>query len=104
MTRKPARMFRQQMRGSYTRKEYMGGIPNQRISQFQIGDLKTKFPVAIHLVAEEPCLIRDQALESARISGNRHISKMAGRADRVFVRLFPPPGLRGDKNAAGPGA
>ena len=104
MTRKPARMFRQQMRGSYTRKEYMGGIPGQRVSQFQIGDLKTKFPVAIHLVADEPCLIRDQALESARISGNRYISKMAGSAYRLLIRLYPHQVLREHKIAVGAGA
>src|SRR3989304_966913 len=103
MTRKPARMFRQQMRGSYARKEYMGGIPGQRVSQFQIGDLKTKFPVAIHLVAEEPCLIRDQALESARISGNRHISKMAGNSYRFLIRLYPHQVLREPKTGEGAG-
>src|SRR3989304_8725588 len=104
MTRKPARMFRQQMRGSYTRKEYMGGIPASRLSQFDIGDLRTKFPVAVHLVATEPCLIRDQALEAARISGNRHIAKMAGNEYMFKVRLYPHQVLREHKIAVGAGA
>lgn len=104
MVRKPARMFRQQMRGSYTRKEYMGGIPGSRIGQFVIGDLRTKFPVAVHLVADEPCLIRNQALESARITGNRHISKMAGAAYRLQIRLYPHQVLREHKIAVGAGA
>jgi len=104
MTRKPARMFRQQMRGSYTRKEYMGGIPGSRISQFDIGNLQTAFPVAIHLVADEPCLIRNQALESARISANRHIAKLAGNAYHLKIRLFPHQVLREHKIAVGAGA
>lgn len=104
MTRKPARMFRQQMRGSYTRKEYMGGIPGSRISQFDTGNLRTKFPVAVHLVATEPCLIRDQALEAARISGNRHIAKMAGNDYMFKVRLYPHQVLREHKIAVGAGA
>ena len=104
MTRKPARMFRQQMRGSYTRKEYMGGIPGVRVSQFDVGNLSETFPVAIHLIAKEPCLIRDQALESARISGNRHIAKMAGNAYRFKVRLYPHQVLREHKIAVGAGA
>ncbi|TLZ52680.1 MAG: 50S ribosomal protein L16 [Methanobacteriota archaeon] len=104
MTRKPARMFRQQMRGSYTRKEYMGGIPGSRISQFEIGNLRTKFPVAIHLVADEPCLIRNQALEAARISGNRHIAKMAGNSYKLKIRLYPHQVLREHKIAVGAGA
>jgi large subunit ribosomal protein L10e len=97
-------MFRQQMRGSYTRKEYMGGIPGSRISQFDTGNLNTKFPVAIHLVATEPCLIRDQALEAARISGNRHIAKLAGNAYMFKVRLYPHQVLREHKIAVGAGA
>lgn len=97
-------MFRQQMRGSYTRKEYMGGIPGSRISQFDTGNLRTKFPVAVHLVATEPCLIRDQALEAARISGNRHIAKMAGNDYMFKVRLYPHQVLREHKIAVGAGA
>ena len=104
MTRKPARMFRQQMRGTYTRKEYMGGIPGGRVSQFVIGDLRTAFPVAVHLIAKEPCLIRDQALEAARISGNRYIAKMAGNAYRLMLRLYPHQVLREHKIAVGAGA
>ena len=104
MTRKPARMFRQQMRGSYARKEYMGGIPGSRISQFEIGDLRTKFPVAIHFIADEPCLMRNQALEAARISGNRHIAKMAGNGYRLKLRLYPHQVLREHKIAVGAGA
>lgn len=104
MTRKPARMFRQQMRGSYTRKEYMGGIPGSRISQFDTGNLSTKFPIAVHLVATTPCLIRDQALEAARISGNRHIAKLAGNAYMFKVRLYPHQVLREHKIAVGAGA
>jgi len=104
MPRKPARMFRQQMRGSYTRKEYMGGIPGSRISQFDIGNLQAEFPVAVHLVADEPCLIRNQALESARISANRHIAKMAGNSYRLKLRLYPHQVLREHKIAVGAGA
>src|SRR3990170_2176615 len=104
MTRKPARMFRMQMRGSYARKEYMGGIPNSRISQFEIGDLRTEFQVAVHLIADEPCLMRDQALEAARISGNRHIAKLAGNAYKLKLRLYPHQVLREHKIAVGAGA
>src|SRR6266700_3901738 len=54
MTRKPGSMYREIRGQAYTRKEYMGGVPGIRISQFDIGDLRATFPVKIHLVAREP--------------------------------------------------
>ena len=70
MTRKPGSMYREIRGQAYARKEYMGGVPGIRISQFDIGDPRTKFPMKIHLVAAEACQIRHIALEAARISAN----------------------------------
>lgn len=104
MVRKPARMYRERKGRAYTRKEFMGGIPGSRISQFDLGDLRTDFPVAIHLVAAEACQIRNQALEAARISTNRHIAKWAGSAYRLKIRVYPHQVLRENKIAVGAGA
>ena len=104
MVRKPNKMYRHIKGRAYTRKEFMGGIPGSRISQFDVGDLRSAFPVAIHLLAEEACQIRHMALEAARISGNRHIAKMAGNAYRLKIRLFPHHVLRENKIAVGAGA
>ncbi len=104
MVRKPGRMYRQVKGRAYTRKEFMGGIPGSRISQFDIGDLRSEFPVAVHLVAEEACQIRHMALEAARISSNRHIAKMAGNAYRLKLRIYPHQVLRENKIAVGAGA
>ncbi|HKZ89264.1 MAG TPA: 50S ribosomal protein L16 [Thermoplasmata archaeon] len=104
MTRKPASMYRPIRGQAYTRKEYMGGVPQIRISQFDIGDLRSKFPVRIHLVAEESCQIRHIALEAARISANRHIAKKAGNTYHLKLRLYPHNVLRENKIATGAGA
>ena len=104
MTRKPASMYREIRGQAYTQKKYMGGVPQIRISQFDIGDPRTTFPVRVHLVAEEQCQIRHIALEAARISANRYISKMAGNAYHLKLRLFPHNVLRENKIATGAGA
>jgi len=104
MTRKPGSMYREIRGQAYTRKEYMGGVPGIRISQFDIGDLRTEFPVKVHLVAEEQCQIRHIALEAARISANRYIAKKAGNAYHLKLRLYPHNVLRENKIATGAGA
>jgi len=40
MARKPAVMYRQVKGQAYTRRKYMGGVPNSRISQFDMGNLR----------------------------------------------------------------
>jgi len=104
MPRKPNSMYREIRGQAYTRKEYMGGIPQNRIGQWDIGDLRTKFPVKLHLIAEEQCQIRHIALEAARISANRYISKKAGNSYHLKLRLFPHNVLRENKIATGAGA
>lgn len=39
MVRKPASMYREIKGQAYTRREYMGGVPAVRISQFDMGNL-----------------------------------------------------------------
>jgi large subunit ribosomal protein L10e len=104
MVRKPNSMYRRIRGQAYTRKKYMGGIPGNRIVQYDIGDAKTTFPAAVHLVANERCQIRHTALESARISANRYIAKMAGTNYHLKVRLYPHNVLRENKIAVGAGA
>ncbi len=104
MPRKPNSMYREIRGQAYTRKEYMGGIPGIRISQWDIGDAKTKFPLKLHLIAKEQCQIRHIALEAARISANRYIAKKAGSAYHLKLRLYPHNVLRENKIATGAGA
>ena len=105
MSRKPARMYRNIRGRVTTRKEYIGGVPNPRISQFDLGSLTAEFPVEISLIAKEKCNILHRALEAVRISVNRHIMKMAGKANyRMKIRVYPHVVVRENKQATGAGA
>lgn len=105
MPRKPARMYTRIRGQPYTRKEYMGGVPAPRIVQFDQGDLRGNFPVALHLHVKEDCQIRHTALEAARISANRALSKKLGATGFYMkVRVYPHNVLRENKLATGAGA
>ncbi|GAG54281.1 unnamed protein product, partial [marine sediment metagenome] len=88
-----------------TRKEYMGGIPASRITQFVLGNRKADFPVQVSLIAIEKCQVRHNALESARITANRAMEKKVGVVNyRLTIRVYPHNVLRENKQATGAGA
>lgn len=105
MGRMPGRMYRKITQQAYTRREYIGGVPGLRITQFELGNKNEDFPAVIHLVAEERCQVRHTALESARIAANRVFVRNCGALGYHFkVRVYPHHVLRHNKQAAGAGA
>lgn len=105
MVRKPGRMYRNLAKKAYTRREYMGGVPGNKVVQFDLGNLQDSFPNEVSLVVEESCQIRHSALEAARISCNRWLMKDIGRANfRMKIRTYPHHVLRENKQATGAGA
>ena len=97
-------MFRGKKR-AYTRKEYIGGVPASRITQFDVGQPNDNYGVEVTLSAQEECLVRHNALESARVTANRYIQTHAGRDGyHLKVRTYPHHVLRHNKIAQGAGA
>ena len=88
----------------YTRREYMGGVPVCRVTQFDTGNLTEKFPISLSLEGEEASQVRDIALEAARVSAVRVLEKMAPNAYHLKVRRYPHQILREHKMAMGAGA
>ena len=62
MARKPASMYRRLKGPAYTRRKYIGGVPNNRIHQFHVGNRRAaetgQFSVVVELVANNDCQIR----------------------------------------------
>ena len=105
MARKPGSMYRYVRGMATTRKEYMGGVPNSRITQFDMGNKKGKFPIQVSLIANEKCHLRHNSLEAARISANRVLEKGTGTTNyRLTIRVFPHIVIRENKQATGAGA
>lgn len=105
MARKPGSMYRYVRGKPSTRKEYMGGVPVSRITQFVLGNKTEDFPVQISLSALEKCNVRHNALESARVTVNRAMEKKVGSTNyRIHIRVYPHVVLRENKQATGAGA
>ncbi len=105
MAKKPARMYREVKGKAYTRKEYMGGIPGNRIVQYEMGNKSGDFPLELNLIAKEACQVRHMSLEAARIAANRHIQKKAGISNyHLKIMVYPHHVLRENKIAVGAGA
>lgn len=105
MARKPARMYRKITQRSYTRREYMGGVPGSKIVTYDMGNLTEDFPIQLTLVSKEACNIRHSALESARIAANRILLESLGQPNyHLKIRVFPHEVLRENKQATGAGA
>lgn len=104
MARKPAKMWKRLER-PYVRVEYIDGAPGSRIKMFDMGNLSADFPVAITLVAKEHVQIRDIALEAARVSANKYLSRMVGENNyKLKLRVYPHHILREHRMAVGAGA
>ncbi len=97
-------MYRKVEGQVYTRREYMGGVPNCRITQFDTGNLREEFPLSLTLDTEEAAQVRDIALEAARVSAVRVLEKAAPNQFHLKVRRYPHQILREHKMAMGAGA
>ena len=104
MSRKPNSMYREIIGQAYCRREYMGGVPASRITQFEHGT-KSDYTVRMSLRVVEQCQIRHIALESARISANRFLAKKIGQSGyHLKIKVYPHQVLRENKIATGAGA
>ena len=105
MARKPGSMYRYVRGKPTTRREYIGGVPNSRITQFVLGNRTDAFPVQLSLFPLERCHVRHNALESARITVNRTMEKKVGAQNyRIRIRVYPHVIIRENKQATGAGA
>ena len=82
----------------------MGGIPNLRIASFNVGNASGDFPIEMVLVAKEMCHVRHNALEAARITANRVMTKTGVMNYHLKVLIYPHNVLRENKQATGAGA
>ena len=85
-----ARNFREIKGMSYTRRQYMGGIPGSKIVKFTMGASNKEFSHTLELVNLKDGQIRHNALESARIAANRMLEGNLGR-ENFFLKIMPYP-------------
>jgi large subunit ribosomal protein L10e len=97
-------MYRRVVGQAFTRRKYMGGVPNLRIANFNVGNTRGDFPIEIALIAKESCQVRHNALEAARVTANRVMSKTGVMNYHLKILIYPHHVLRENKQATGAGA
>jgi large subunit ribosomal protein L10e len=105
MPERPAHCYRYFGTPSYTRKEYIRGVPGSKITKFDFGNTKGDFPAKLTLVPLEAGQIRHNALEAARVIATKHLSTALGETGfHLKIRAFPHQVLRENKMMAFAGA
>jgi large subunit ribosomal protein L10e len=99
------RNYRQPKGQPYTRNKYIHGTPPPKISKFMMGDLKSKFEYRVSLIAQGPVQIRHNALEAARVAGNKVLfDKLGETGYKIHLRVYPHIILRENRMIATAGA
>jgi len=84
-----ARNYRAVKGQPYTRKKFVKGFPQPKITKFTMGDVKTRFEYEAKLIAREKAQIRHNALEAARIATNRLLEERL--SENYYLRILPYP-------------
>jgi large subunit ribosomal protein L10e len=84
-----ARNYRAVKGQPYTRKKFVKGFPQPKITKFTMGDAKTRFEYEAKLIAREEAQIRHNALEAARIATNRLLEERF--SENYYLRVLPYP-------------
>jgi large subunit ribosomal protein L10e len=88
----------------YTRKEYIKGKPQIKISKFQGGEL-ADYDYSVQLLINEKMQITHMAIESTRLAANKTLEKTAGETGYFSkLRVYPHVLLRENKMIAAAGA
>jgi large subunit ribosomal protein L10e len=82
---------------AYTRREFVRGFPQSKITKFTMGDTKANFEYQAKLVSLESAQIRHMALEAARIATNRQLMEKLVNNYQLQVHPYPHAILRENK-------
>jgi len=82
---------------AYTRREFVRGFPQPKITKFTMGDTKAEFEYEAKLLSLESAQIRHNALEAARVATNRQLMEKLVNNYRLDVLPFPHTILRENK-------
>ena len=89
---------------SKPRKSFVKAMPHKDLHQFRMGTKKDDFDLVVNVVSDEPIILRDNAIESARQSSNKYMEENLPGAYYFVVRVYPHHVIRENKMIAGAGA
>ncbi|MCS7115269.1 MAG: 50S ribosomal protein L16 [Nitrososphaerota archaeon] len=92
-----ARNYRKVSGQPYTRKEFVKGFPQPKITKFTMGNPNAKFEYEARLIALERAQIRHNALEAARVATNRLLMEKLSNNYLLQIHPYPHVILRENK-------
>lgn len=92
-----AKNYREVKGQPYTRREFVKGFPQPKITKFTMGNTKAQFEYEAKLIALEKAQIRHNALEAARVATNRLLMEKLSDNYRLQVHPYPHVILRENK-------
>ncbi len=89
----------------YSKLNYVRVRPVSKVVNYTVGHADQKFDNHLHLIATTDLQIRDNAIESARMSANRVLEGTVGKEAYFFqTRMYPHHIMRENPLASGAGA
>ncbi len=82
---------------NYTRRDFVKGFPQPKITKFTMGDTKTEFEYEARLISLESAQIRHNALEAARVATNRLLMDKLVENYHLHIHPYPHTILRENK-------
>jgi large subunit ribosomal protein L10e len=79
-------------------------MPHADLHQFRMGVMKDDYDAVISLTSQEAVIIRDNAIESARMTSNKYLENNLNGAYYFVVKVFPHHIVRENKMISGAGA
>jgi len=107
MPMRPGRCYSHVTSQPYTRKEYIHGAPQPKISKFTAGTpaIRSNYEVRVQLISLERGQMRSNALEAARLMASKYLSVTAGDPNYfMVVKTYPHQVIRENKMMAFAGA
>jgi len=89
--------YRQIKGQPYTRKEYIKGPPQPKITKFTMGDTTKKFGYQASLITQKQVQVRHNSLEAARVAVNQFLAGKLGNDYLLRVVPYPHAVLRENK-------
>jgi len=86
------------------RQSFIKSMPHADLHQFRMGAKKDDYDTKISLISQEGVILRDNAIESARQSTNKHLEEAFPGNYYFVVRVYPHHVIRENKMIAGAGA
>ncbi|MFP3229244.1 MAG: 50S ribosomal protein L16, partial [Nitrososphaeria archaeon] len=88
----------------YTRREYIHGHPQPKISKFTVGNPNRDYDLKLELVSRERAQVRHNALEAARVAASKTMEGIGEGNYYLVVKTYPHVVLRENKMIATAGA